>query len=197
MPRDESKGSAKNGQQATSKETTSEVATSEESVAAILGRVPSGVYVLTAREGENETGVLVSWVMQAGFEPPMVSVAIRKGRYVIDWLTKVDGNVSELAGGDAPGAPFVLNVLAEGAARMLQHFGRGFGPDEPAFEGIGLNRSPSGAAILTDALGHLECEAVGRTETPDHYILLARVTGGSLAGAGKPMVHVRKDGFRY
>ncbi|MBI3469346.1 MAG: flavin reductase family protein, partial [Planctomycetes bacterium] len=32
----------------------------------ILGRLPSGVFILTARDGTDETGMLASWVMQAG-----------------------------------------------------------------------------------------------------------------------------------
>ena len=56
--------------------------------------------------------MLASWVMQAGFEPPMVSVAIKLGRYVCDWLTE--------------GQPFVLNLVGEGQKELLKHFCQGF-----------------------------------------------------------------------
>ncbi len=112
-------------------------------VSAILGRIPSGVYVLTVRSGDEETGMLASWVMQAGFDPPMVSVAVRKGRYVADWLRA--------------GEPFVLNVVCEGQARTLRHFSRGFAPGEPAFDGLEITRTPGGLAVLGGSLGHLEC----------------------------------------
>jgi flavin reductase (DIM6/NTAB) family NADH-FMN oxidoreductase RutF len=154
-----------------------------ESIAPILGRIPSGVYVLTARSGEQETGMLASWVMQAGFEPPMVSVAVRHGRYVADWLRA--------------GRPFVLNVVSEGQAKTLKHFGRGFAPHEPAFEGIDLARTPDGLPVLTSALGHLVCEPCGHIDSGDHHLFLARVTGGNLANDQKPMLHVRRNGLRY
>ena len=82
----------------------------------VLGRVPSGIFILTAGVGERATGMLSSWVMQAGFEPPMVSVGVKLGRYVCDWLTE--------------GQPFVLNLVGESQSQLLKHFGKGFEPGE-------------------------------------------------------------------
>src|SRR5687768_13076480 len=53
-----------------------------------LGRVPSGLYILTARHDGKATGMLASWVQQAGFDPPMVTVAVNRDRYVGDWITR-------------------------------------------------------------------------------------------------------------
>src|SRR4051812_36801885 len=51
-----------------------------------LGRVPSGLYILTACRDGKATGMLASWVQQAGFDPPMVTVAVNRDRYVGDWI---------------------------------------------------------------------------------------------------------------
>jgi flavin reductase (DIM6/NTAB) family NADH-FMN oxidoreductase RutF len=152
-------------------------------VAPILGRIPSGIYVLTAKNGPQETGMLASWVMQAGFEPPMVSVAIKQGRDVAQWLRG--------------GQPFVLNVVGHGQIKTLKHFARGFAADEPAFTGIAIERSAADVPILTEALGYLECEPTGSMDSGDHHIFLARITGGNLARDEEPMVHVRKNGMKY
>ncbi len=154
-----------------------------QAVSSILGRIASGIYVLTVRRGEQETGMLASWVMQAGFDPPMVSVAVRKGRYVAEWLRA--------------GEPFVLNIVPDGQAKTLRHFSRGFAPGEPAFAGLEITRTPGGLPVLGAALGHLECTPEGSIDSADHHVFLARVTGGNLAGDGEPMVHVRKNGLRY
>ena len=92
----------------------------------VLGRIPSGIYILTARHGDQETGMLASWVMQAGFKPPAISVAIGRERYLSQWL--------------AEGCPFALCVVAEHQMALLKHFGRGFAPDAPAFEGLAIDR---------------------------------------------------------
>lgn len=151
---------------------------------AVLGRVPSGIYILTVGTGPRATGMLASWVMQAGFEPPMVSVAVKLGRYVCDWITA--------------GQPFVLNVAGDSQGHFLKHFGSGFAPGEPAFEGLGLTYCPRGVPVLTEALGHLECEPVRHVDSADHRIFLANVVRGNLAQPdGKPMIHVRKSGANY
>jgi flavin reductase (DIM6/NTAB) family NADH-FMN oxidoreductase RutF len=152
-------------------------------IAAVLGRIPSGIFILTVRHNGLETGMLSSWVMQAGFEPPMVTVAVNRSRYIGEWL-------------DA-GAPFVLNVVAEGQKSLLKHFGHGFEPGWPAFEGIEIVRSPRDVPVLTESLGYLECTPVTHVDSSDHRIYLARVEHGALLHDQPPMTHVRKSGLHY
>lgn len=150
----------------------------------VLGRIPSGIFILTARRGPDETGMLASWVMQAAFHPPAVSVAVAHGRYLADWLSE--------------GAPFVLNVVAEHQKALLKHFGRGFPPGAPAFEGLELLRDPRGVAILADGiLGHLCCNVRSYADSGDHRIFVADVIDGQLTAAAAAMVHHRKSGAHY
>jgi len=150
----------------------------------VLGRVPSGIFVLTIGTGARATGMLASWVMQAAFEPPMVSVVVKIGRYVCDWLTA--------------GEPFVLNLVGESQKQFLKHFGKGFPPGEPAFEGLEITHCARGVPILREAIGHLECEPVSHIDSGDHRIFLAKIVRGKLIDAdAKPMVHIRTSGARY
>jgi flavin reductase (DIM6/NTAB) family NADH-FMN oxidoreductase RutF len=150
----------------------------------VIGQIPSGIFVLTVGTGSRATGMLASWVMQAGFEPPMVSVAVKLGRYVCDWLTE--------------GQPFVLNLVGEEQKQFLRHFGKGFAPGEPAFEGLEIAHCARGVPILKDSLGHLECEPASHVDSEDHRIFLAKVVRGKMnASEGKPMVHIRNSGTKY
>ncbi len=153
------------------------------SLAAVLGRVPSGLYVLTARQAAEETGMLVSWVMQAGFEPPAITIALRKGRPVCDWLSA--------------GAPFVLNLLSHEQKEVVKHFARGFDAGVPAFEGLEVSRTAGGLPVLRGAVGHLECTPRNHLDSADHRVFLAEVTGGELQHEERPVVHVRKNGMHY
>jgi flavin reductase (DIM6/NTAB) family NADH-FMN oxidoreductase RutF len=152
-------------------------------LAAVLGRLPSGLFILTLRHEQQETGMLASWVMQAGFEPPMVTIAIRHGRYVAQWLDD--------------GASLAVHVLGTSQRRLIAHFGRGFAPGEPAFEKVPIRHSERGVPILTDALGYLECTARGHVDSHDHRIYLAEVVAGELAGDEPPYVHIRNSGRNY
>jgi flavin reductase (DIM6/NTAB) family NADH-FMN oxidoreductase RutF len=150
----------------------------------VLGRVPSGIFILTVGVGDRATGMLSSWVMQAGFEPPMVSVGVKLGRYVCDWLSD--------------GQPFVLNLVGDSQSNLLKHFGKGFEPGTPAFEGLAISHCARGVPLLVDALGHLECEPLRHIDSGDHRIFLAKVVRGKLNQAdARPMVHIRKSGANY
>jgi flavin reductase (DIM6/NTAB) family NADH-FMN oxidoreductase RutF len=150
----------------------------------VLGQIPSGLFILTARHMGQETGLLVSWVMQAGFEPPTVSVALRTGRLACAWL-------------DA-GVPFVLNLLPTDDKAHLKHFGRGFGPEENAFAGLEIDRTAGGVPVLRDTVGHLECRPLGSVDSGDHRLFVAEIVGGGSGGDGKtPLVHIRRNGSKY
>jgi len=155
-----------------------------QSLAMALGRVPSGLFILTARQGDRETGMLVSWVQQCSFDPPQLSLALRPDRDVVAWLT--------------PGAGCTLNLLAEDQTNLLRHFGKGFSLDQPAFTGLAVERPEGEAPVLLDALGHLFCRVEARYPAGDHDLFIATAVGGRLLKEeGRPYVHVRKNGLRY
>lgn len=151
--------------------------------AAALGRIPSGLFVVTLRTAAGETGMLASWVQQCSFDPPQVTVAVRRGRPVLDSL--------------APGTAFVVNVIPEGGKSLIAHFGKGFDPGEPAFTGLDVTRPADSAVVLAAALAWLDCRVAAQIDAGDHTLVVGRVVGGGVLHDGKPTTHVRKDGLRY
>jgi flavin reductase (DIM6/NTAB) family NADH-FMN oxidoreductase RutF len=152
-------------------------------LAAVLGRLPSGLFVLTARRGDEETGMLASWVMQAGFEPPMITVALRHDRQLAEWLSG--------------GVPFVINLLAEDQKPLMARFGRTAAADRSIFEGLDIHRTADGVPALENTVGYLECTPAGSMDSGDHRIFLAHVLAGHLADGRSPLVHIRKNGMKY
>ena len=150
---------------------------------AALGRVPSGLFILTVGQGARATGMLASWVQQCSFDPPRVSAAFAKDRWVLDWLTD--------------GAAFAVNVLPEGEKKLVAHFGKGFGPDESAFEGVEVVREGDAAPMLAAALAHLTCRVAHRYDAGDHILVIGTVEDGAVRGDGRPATHVRKSGNNY
>lgn len=150
---------------------------------AALGRVPSGLFVLTLGQGESETAMLASWVQQCSFEPPQVTVALKRGRDVLDRL--------------GPGATFTLSILGEGQNALVGRFARGTAPGQPAFEGVAVERPDGVPAAVKDALAYLVCRVSDRRAAGDHEVLFAEVVGGRMQSDGKPWCHVRKNGGNY
>lgn len=150
---------------------------------AALGRIPSGLFVLTFAAGGRETGMLASWVQQCSFDPPRVSAAVAKERWVLADL--------------ADGAAFVVNVLGEGEKKLIAHFGKGFAPDQPAFEGVEATRTPGAAPVLTAAHAHVACTVAGRYDAGDHVLVIGTVVGGAVHQDARPATHVRRSGAHY
>ncbi len=156
-------------------------------LALALGRVPSGLYILTAMQNGKTTGMLASWVQQAGFDPPMLTLALQRDRYLTEWITQ--------------SGRFTLSQVASGQKKLLRHFARGFEPDEPAFEGLELLNVAKGGPVLANALAYLDAEVAKTFDTGgDHRILLAKVIAGAMIDStpdARPMLHVRHNGYHY
>jgi flavin reductase (DIM6/NTAB) family NADH-FMN oxidoreductase RutF len=149
-----------------------------------LGRLPSGLYILTAGRGDAATGMLASWVQQVGFEPPALVVALKRGR-PIEELVRREGT-------------FCLAVLDADSKALLGHFARGFEPGQPAFEGVAIATSAVGVPYPTAAHAHLVCRVRAIADDwSDHSVVCAEVVGGDGELARQPLVHVRKNGFSY
>lgn len=153
-----------------------------ESIGASVARIPSGCSILTIEHEGRSTGVLVSWVQQAAFDPLLISVCIKRGRPV--------GGLIDAAG------RFLLNVIGEESSVMLSHFGKGFSLEEDAFEGIALTATDYGPR-LSACVSHLACRVTRKVAAGDHDLYIAEVVAGEAAAAAKPYVHIRKSGHSY
>jgi flavin reductase (DIM6/NTAB) family NADH-FMN oxidoreductase RutF len=155
----------------------------QKNLGAALGRIPSGVFILTATRDGSETGMLASWVQQCSFQPPMFSFVVQRGRPIAEFLT--------------PGAVFTLNILEAAQTDMIAHFGKGFTRQDDAFAGLDINRAAPHGPVLTEAHAYLFGKVLSQLPTGDHDLYVAEVTAGSLMEEGQPMVHIRKNGFHY
>ncbi|MGF1583331.1 MAG: flavin reductase family protein [Gemmataceae bacterium] len=154
-----------------------------ESLAAALGRIPSGLFILTIKKDEQQTGMLASWVQQCSFEPPQATVAVKKDRFVADWLTE--------------GRRVTLNIVGAGNKKLVSHFGKGFGPEEDAFVGLDLAAVEASAPVPLEALGYLDGRIVGSFTPGDHILFVVEFQNGGLLMEDQPAVHVRKNGLNY
>ena len=153
------------------------------SLGAALGRIPSGVYVLTVARDQVETGMLASWVQQCSFQPPLITFVVQRGRPIAELLPK--------------GAIFTVNILEAAQTDMIAHFGKGFTLQDDAFKELEIQRVVPHGPILSEALGYLFGKVLNRTLVGDHDLYLAELTAGGLLDDGQPMVHIRKNGFHY
>jgi flavorubredoxin/flavin reductase (DIM6/NTAB) family NADH-FMN oxidoreductase RutF len=164
---------------------TKQAATVDADLFKALGRISSGLYIITAKRGDVAGAMVASWVSQASFQPLGVTVAVAKDR-AIESLMQV-------------GDRFVLNVLQEGQHLLLmKHFLKRFPPGADRFAGVKTVAADNNAPILVDALAYLECEVASRMECSDHWIVYSSVQSGKVSTLeGLTAVHHRKMGSYY
>ena len=159
-----------------------------ETVGLAMGRIPSGRFVLTAASGDKRVGILVSFVQQACLNPPMVTVAIAKGRAIMPLISE--------------SRQFGLCQLADDDKMLLRKF-KAYNDapvkDDP-FLGTRLIRGvlPK-LPILASSLAYLECVLVSHMDIEgDHNLFVGAVRGGSLLAPDKqPYVRLRDTGHDY
>ena len=150
-----------------------------------LGRISSGLYIITATKGDVQSAMLASWITQASFEPLGFTVAVAKDR-AIESLMQV-------------GDTFVLNILEEGNYQpLMKHFLKRFPPGADRFAGVRTRPANNNSPILADALAYLECKVSSRMELSDHWLVYCIVDDGKVSKEeATTAVHHRRVGNYY
>jgi flavin reductase (DIM6/NTAB) family NADH-FMN oxidoreductase RutF len=152
-------------------------------LAAAVGKIPSGLFIVTTvLEGRKE-GYLGSWIQQASFSPLLISIAIRAGRPCYEAI-KSHGR-------------FCINVIGSKNGGVMKPFWSPESTPDP-FQGLEQEITPRGNVVLKTALAAIECEFRSSTKPGDHEIIYAEVVDGHLIQPeDKPLTHVRKSGLSY
>lgn len=149
-------------------------------LALALGRLPTGLYLVTTLQGDRPLGFVGSFVMQAGFEPPTVMVAVGKQR---DHLQAIRDC-----------GRFAVSILDGQSAGLMGAF---FQKDGDPFDSLAHQASPGGLPVFPEALAWLDCRLSGEHELGDHVAVFGTVEAGERLREGDPKVHLRSDGLGY
>jgi flavin reductase (DIM6/NTAB) family NADH-FMN oxidoreductase RutF len=159
-----------------------------EAVGQAMGRLPSGLFVLTAAQDDSRMGIIVSFVQQACLVPPMVMVAIAKGRPIMPLISE--------------SRQFGLCQLAENDRMMVRKFAKfnDAAVTEDPFLGFELLQGVlTKLPILANTLTYLECELVSHMDIEgDHDLFVGAVRGGELRQQKvQPHIRLRETGQGY
>jgi flavin reductase (DIM6/NTAB) family NADH-FMN oxidoreductase RutF len=147
-----------------------------------LGKVPSGLFVLSSGGSGQTAAILASWVQQAALNPLALSVAVANERTVLGLIRQ--------------SRSLALSVLPEGDASLIRRFARGV--ETNPFDGMATLTTPSGQLVLAAAAAWLDCQLISVCEFgADHTLLVAQVLAGKVLGGARPMVHLRGSALHY
>lgn len=148
----------------------------------VLGRFASGITIITAiDEHDEDHGMTATAFCAVSLVPPLVLVCVER--------TATMHGVLEQA------TNFSANLLAADQEELSRRFGsgepqRGGIPEDARFEGVGYTRATHGAALLNDALAHIECRIHARHPAGDHTVIVGEVET-AVAHDARPLVYYR------
>jgi flavin reductase (DIM6/NTAB) family NADH-FMN oxidoreductase RutF len=152
-------------------------------IATALGRIPSGLFIVTTRLDGERLGFLGSLVQQVGFVPPVVCIAMAKDRPQSTSFAKA--------------GRFALSILDEESVGLRSVFLKRLPEGQSPFEGLNVGEAASGSPVLLDALAWIDCRIVARHDTADHAVFFGEVVEAQVLRAGRSHVHLRKNGLSY
>ena len=138
----------------------------------IFGRFATGVTVVTTRYGDQLHGMTANAVTSLSLDPPLVLVAVDRRA----------GMHSALHEGQC----FALNILNDTHEHLSRRFAAK-GPKE--FGDLALTTAVTGAPILADALGWVDCRITQVLPGGDHDIFIGEILAGGHNEEGRPLLY--------
>lgn len=126
-----------------------------------------GLFVLTARRGEQDNGCIINTGIQVTSQPNRVLIAVNKSNFTHDMILETGA--------------FNLSVLTEKADfSLFQRFGFQSGRDVDKFQGFAHTlRTDNGLLAVTEGTGAwLSCKVASTVDLGTHTLFVADVTDG-------------------
>jgi flavin reductase (DIM6/NTAB) family NADH-FMN oxidoreductase RutF len=137
----------------------------------IMGRFATGVTVVTTRgEDDHLCGLTANAVASLSLDPPLVLVAVDRR--------------SHSHGCFKTNRCFAINVLSSGQEELSRRFAK-TGPKD--FSDLAATTAVTGAPILNDTLGYVDCRLVDVLSGGDHDIFIGEIVAGDVR-EGRPLM---------
>ena len=140
-----------------------------------------GVYILSSVNKGEYCVSTITWVSQASFQPPMISVCIKRNSASYE-IVKKRGE-------------FILHLLGDNQKELASTF---FKPT--IFENEKLNGQEfsleNNLPLLKDIPAYIQCKVIEILENGDHPLFLAEVVDAKINNDSDPL-ELRKTGWTY
>jgi flavin reductase (DIM6/NTAB) family NADH-FMN oxidoreductase RutF len=142
----------------------------------LMAHWPTGVSVVTARDGALDAGLTVNAFLSVSLSPPSVLVSLTEDADTTPVIERT--------------GLFAVNLLAADQRTVSERFAR---PDPPVqkFAGLPIHRGRTGVALLDGTLGALECRVVSRAPAYDHILFVGEVVHSEFGRDAPPLLFFR------
>jgi flavin reductase (DIM6/NTAB) family NADH-FMN oxidoreductase RutF len=154
------------------------VATGED-LRSVMRLFPAGVCVVGADADGDRIAVTVGSLVSLSLRPPLVGVSIGRDLALHELLRTAGA--------------FGVSILRGDQERVAAHFARGV-PPIALWEGYPTRCGETGAPLLADALGWLECRVQAQHDVGDHTLFVGEVVAVEQGEAAPGLVY-REHGY--
>lgn len=142
----------------------------------ILREFPYGIYFVGVRGNKEEdtNALLVSWLTQCSFDPPLLMMALR-----------ADSRSCELI---RDGQVFSVNIVDSENRELARQLVK---PADRVGDKLRDTSEPgekTGAPVLREALAYLECRVHSITQPGDHAVVVGEVVHAGRRGSGRQLM---------
>lgn len=141
-----------------------------------MGRFATGVTVVTTCEGSRRLGITVNAFTSVSLDPPLVLICIDRSSRLHDALLKT--------------GIFAVNILSEEQACVSTCFASGGEERYANFCGVSSHTEATGAPVLDESLGFVDCRVEDVYPGGDHSIIVGRVEALAM-NDGEPLLYFR------
>jgi len=144
-----------------------------------------GLYIVTSKDNDNESGCVINTMTQVTSEPSQVCITINKNNYTTELVQK-----SQL---------FNVSVLLEDVSMdVIRTFGFQSGREANKFENIDYNVDSMGLKYLKDAAAYFTCQVKQSVDVGTHMMFIAEVKDAKVLKDGEVLTyaayHQKKNG---
>jgi flavin reductase (DIM6/NTAB) family NADH-FMN oxidoreductase RutF len=142
----------------------------------VLRELPYGMYVVGVRSGHNGdfSALIVSWLTQCSFDPPLIMIAVRQGTRSYDLVKE--------------GRVFSINLVDKNEQELARQLVKPSDRVGDKLASFAHAEEDTGAPILQKAFAYIECKVREIHEPGDHAIVIGEVVNAGRHGVGEPLM---------
>ena len=146
-----------------------------ETLRAVMRHWATGVTILTARDGAQAHGMTVNSFTSVSLNPPLVLVCLER--------TAVTHGLVERS------RAFAISFLGESQRALSDLFSRPATETGDRLAGLATHTAVTGAPILSDNIGALDCVVVAAHPAGTHTIFVAEVVAAQTQNSENPLLY--------
>lgn len=139
----------------------------------IMGHFATGITIVTTRVDDVRSGLTANAFASLSLNPPLVMVAIDRSGHSYEFLKRA--------------GCFAVNFLRADQEHLSRRFAT---PGPKDFSDLTIKEEVTGAPILADALGWVDCRVYDVATGGDHDVFIGEIVAG-VAEEAEPLLYYR------